>query len=74
MRFKSHKHLLLEMTEVFTVPQAINKVWSMDFMHDQLEDGRIFRLFYVFDDFNRMAIGKEFDFLFPSDRVILELK
>jgi putative transposase len=46
-----------EKPEALTVPQAINQVWSMDFMHDQLEDGRTFRLFNVIDDFNREAIG-----------------
>lgn len=28
----------------------------MDFIHDQLEDGRSFRLFNVIDDFNHEAI------------------
>ena len=46
----------------------------MDFMHDQLEDGRTFRLFNVIDDFNREAIGMEVDFSLPSERVIRELK
>jgi hypothetical protein len=23
------------------VPEALNEVWSMDFMHDQLSDGRL---------------------------------
>jgi len=35
------------------VPVAINQSWSMDFMHDQLSDGRSIRLFNVIDDFNR---------------------
>jgi putative transposase len=46
----------------------------MDFMHDQLEDGRTFRLFNVIDDFNREAIGMEVDFSRPPERVIWELK
>jgi putative transposase len=46
----------------------------MDFMHDQLEDGRTFRLFNVIDDFNREAIGMEVDFSLSSERVIRELK
>ena len=63
-----------EKPEVLTVPQAINQVWSMDFMHDQLQDGRAFRLFNVIDDFNREAIGMEVEFSLPSERVIVELK
>jgi transposase InsO family protein len=60
--------------EALTVPLAINQVWSMDFMHDQLEDGRKFRLFNVIDDYNREAIGMEADFSLPAERVIRELK
>ena len=48
--------------ETLTVPQDINQVWSMDFMHDLLEDGRAFRLFKVIDDLNSDAIEMEFDF------------
>ena len=42
----------------------------MDFMHDQLEDGRSIRLLNVIDDFNREALGIEVDFSLPSHRVI----
>ena len=51
------------------VPEDINQVWSMDFMHDQLEDSRSFRLFNVIDDFNREALGIEVDFSLPAERV-----
>ena len=43
-------------------------------LHDQLEDGRSFRLFNVIDDFNREALGIEIDFSLPSERVIRALK
>jgi putative transposase len=56
------------------VPEEINQVWSMDFMHDQLSDGRSFRLFNVIDDYNREALGIEVDFSLPSERVIRALK
>jgi putative transposase len=46
----------------------------MDFMHDQLEDGRTFRVLNVIDDFSREAIGMEVDFSLPSKHVIRELK
>ena len=42
----------------------------MDFMHDQLEDGRSIRLLNVIDDFNREALGIEVDLSLPSHRVI----
>ena len=45
----------------------------MDFMHDQLQGGRSFRLFNVIDDFNREALGIEIDFSLPSERVIRAL-
>jgi transposase InsO family protein len=74
LRIKPRKRLVREKPEALTVPQGINQVWSMDFMHDQLDDGRTFRLFNVIDDFNREAIGMEIDFSLPSERVIRELK
>ena len=60
--------------ERLTVPVSINQVWSMDFMHDQLNDGRSFRLLNVIDDFNREALGIEVDFSLPSERVIRSLE
>ncbi len=70
LRIKPRKRLVREKPEALTVPHGINQVWSMDFMHAQLEDGRTFRLFNVIDDFNREAIGMEIDFSLPSERVI----
>jgi putative transposase len=42
----------------------------MGYMHDQLEDGRTFRLSNVIDDYNREAIGMEADFSLPAESVI----
>jgi len=60
--------------EALAVPDTINHTWSMDFMHDQLSDGRCFRLLNVIDDFNREALGIEVDFSVPSELVIRVLK
>jgi len=56
-----------------SVPETRNQVWSMDFMHDALGDGRSFRLFNVLDDFNREALAIEADLSLPSARVIRAL-
>ncbi len=46
----------------------------MDFMHDQLSDGRCFRLRNVIDDYNREALGIEVDFSLPSEWAIRALR
>ena len=69
LRIKPKKRITRERPEELAVPKAINESWSMDFMHDQLEDGRSFRLFNVIDDFNREGLGIEVDFSLPAERV-----
>jgi putative transposase len=74
LRIKPRKQLLREKPEALTVPMEINQVWSMDFMHDQLQDGRSFRLFNLIDDFNREALAIEIVLSLPSARVIRVLQ
>ena len=73
LRIKPRKRLVREKPEPLAVPEHCNKVYSMDFMHDQLEDGRSIRLLDVIDDFNREALGIEVDFSLTSHRVIRTL-
>ena len=42
-------------------------------MHDQLSDGRSYRLFNVIDDFNREALAIDIDLSLPSERVVRAL-
>ena len=74
LRIKPKKRLVREKPEPLVVPEAINEVWSMDFMHDQLSDGRSYRLFNVIDDYNREGLGIEVDFSLPAERVIRSLE
>jgi putative transposase len=74
LRIKPKKRLLRERPEPLTIPQMRNQVWSMDFMHDALGDGRAFRLFNVLDDFNREGLAIEVDLSLPSVRVIRALE
>ena len=73
LRIKPKKRMVREKPEPLAVPMAINECWSMDFMHDSLEDGRTFRLLNIIDDFNREALGIEVDFSLPGERVIRTL-
>lgn len=69
LRIKPRQRLVREKPQPLVVPATINAVWSMDFMHDQLADGRSIRLFNVIDDFNREGLCIEVDFSLPSRRV-----
>ena len=73
LRIKPRKRLVREKLQPLAVPEVINDSWSMDFMHDQLNDGRRYRLLNVIDDYNREGLGIEVDFSLPTERVIRTL-
>lgn len=73
LRIKPKKRLVREKPDALTVPDRLNQVWSMDFMHDQLTDGRSIRLLNVNDDFNREGLAIEVDMSLPTARVIRTL-
>lgn len=74
LRIKPKKRLVRKKPEPLVEPSEINQSWSMDFMHDQLCDGRTFRTFNVIDDFNREGLCIEVDFSLPTERVIRALE
>ena len=67
-RFK--KRLPCRAKQSLFQPDAINQVWSIDFMSDSLWDGRRFRLLNIIDDFNREMLAMEADLSLPAQRVI----
>ena len=73
LRIKPRKRLNRDKHEPLAVPETINECWSMDFMHDQLADGRACRLFNVIDDFNREGLTIDADLSLPAERVIRSL-
>jgi len=73
LRIKPRKWIVREKPEPLTVPKTINQCWSMDFMHDQLSDGRSYRLFNVIDDCNREALAIDIDLSLPATRVVRSL-
>ncbi len=51
------------------VPIGKNIRWSMDFVSDQLANGRRFRVFNVIDDYSREVIGQLSDFSINGHQV-----
>lgn len=69
LRIKPRKRLKREKPDSLAIPAAANETWSMDFMADQLGDGRSFRTLNVLDDFNREGLAIEVDVSLPALRV-----
>ncbi|GAB7078902.1 hypothetical protein JCM14635_05750 [Megalodesulfovibrio paquesii] len=74
LRIKPKRRLVREKPESLAQPTAINQAWSMDFMHDQLQDGRNYRLLNVIDDCNREGLAIEVDFSLSAERVVRVLE
>lgn len=74
LRIRPRQRLSRKRPEALSVPESTNEMWSMDFMSDQLGDGRTFRTLNVLDDFNREGLGIEVDFSLPAQRVVRSLE
>jgi putative transposase len=59
LRIRPRRRLNRNVPEPLKEPTRANQVWSIDFMHDQLADGRKYRLFNVIDDFKREGLAME---------------
>jgi len=55
------------------VPDAANARWSMDFVSDQLANGRRFRILNVVDDYTRECVLQIVDFSISGVRLDREL-
>jgi putative transposase len=56
-----------------TPPHGPNQRWSMDFVHDQLSDGRPFRILAIVDDFTRECLALVADTSLSGLRIGREL-
>jgi putative transposase len=56
------------------VPSDVNERWSVDFVSDQLANGRRFRVFNIVDDFSRECVLQIVDFSISGQRVANELE
>lgn len=69
IRRKIKRRLPTRHPEPLSLPEAMGKSWSMDFMSDSLHNQVRFRTFNVIDDFNREVLGIDIGTGMPSARV-----
>ena len=74
IRRRYRKRLPARVKQALFQPNAINQVWSIDFMSDSLWDGRRYRLLNVIDDYNREIRSIEADLSLPTLRLIRQLE
>lgn len=55
------------------LPTRVNERWSVDFVSDQLANGRRFRVFNIVDDFSRECVAQVVDFSISGLRLTREL-
>lgn len=70
LRIKPKKRLPARQSTPLDEAQQPNDCWSLDFMSDNLTDGRSYRVLNVIDDFNREGLAAEVDHALPSERVV----
>lgn len=70
IRRKHKRRLPSRLAVAAESPQNPNEIWSMDFMHDVLYNGRKIKVLNVVEEFNRQALAMEVDTSICSSRVI----
>ena len=69
IRVKPKKRLPSREAKPLFQPEEANISWSLDFMSDNLSNGRAYRTLNIIDDFNREALWIKADTSLPARRV-----
>jgi len=67
---RTRKRIPMRVKEPLIQPLRSNQAWSMDFMHDVLDNKRKFRTLNIIDDYNREALAIDVQYSITSKQVI----
>ncbi|MCF7832788.1 MAG: IS3 family transposase [Candidatus Marinimicrobia bacterium] len=71
---KPKRYRSLAARHVRELPEKLNQSWSMDFVHDQMADGRRFKILTVIDIYSRECVIADAKFRYRSQDVINTLQ
>jgi putative transposase len=74
LRTKKRRRITSSVRVVPESPSGVNQVWTMDFVHDNLACGRIFRTLNIMDAWSREALAIEADTSLNGKRVVRVLE
>lgn len=74
LRSKRKKRFPARVKEPLLRPIYPNVTWSMDFMHDTLENGKKLRSLNIIDDFNWEILNISIDTCLPTAKVVAQLE
>ncbi len=74
LRPKKRRRITSSMRVVPEAPTGINQMWTMDFVHDNLACGRVFRALNIMDAWSREALAIEADTSLNGKRVVRVLE
>ena len=70
MRRRRGRRRAVDVRAPIALPQASDQRWSLDFLADQIADGRRFRVLAVVDDFTRECLTAVVDTSLSGERVV----
>ena len=74
LRSKKRRRITSSVRVVPALPGGVNQVWTMDFVHDNLACGRVFRTLNIMDAWSREALAIEADTCLNGKRVVRVLE
>jgi len=74
LRIRKRKKRASMLRVELSKPEGVNQRWSMDFMSDQLYNGRRFRVLTIVDDYSRECLAIETDTSLRGARVVQVLE
>lgn len=70
VRTKRRKKTVSKRRLLLPRPKSVNKIWSMDFVHDNLTTGQSIRMLTIVDHFSRESVAVDVDFSLKAQDVI----